>query len=180
MNEDKKKKDRSANFTPSEVDVLACLVIKHAKVIESKKTDATTWREKEGEWEKLAQEFNSRNSNCPRPVKSLRTKYDMIKKDIKKKFAAHKQQLYKTGGGEYTNIVFTPTEEKLLAILSLAVEGLPARNDCDVTTKNAIAQEESIRTPVELDNVAIEDMEIIFSNESAFETSPLFDSVWHL
>ncbi|XP_031327764.1 uncharacterized protein LOC116169288 isoform X1 [Photinus pyralis] len=128
---EKKKKERSANFSPTEIDLLVKLVSQHAKVIECKKTDAATWKDKENEWEQLALEYNSANSTCPRNVKSLKTKYECLKKDIKKKVALQKQSLYQTGGGASKDIIFTPTEEILISIITFSIQGLSSRSDCD-------------------------------------------------
>lgn len=101
-----KKKDRAANFSSNEID-LCDLIIKYSKMIECKKTDATTWKEKEEEWCKLTTEFNNLNSGYPRTMKSLKTKYEGIKKELRKKAARHKLEIFKTGGGTELHTIGT-------------------------------------------------------------------------
>lgn len=127
----KKKKERSANFSPVEIDTLVQIVQKYSNVLECKKTDAHTWKEKEECWEKLASDFNSINMICPRTAKCLKTKYECLKKEVRKKRALQQQEIYRTGGGEGKPIVFTPTEDKLLSLMLLGVDGMPSRNDDD-------------------------------------------------
>lgn len=52
-------------------------------IIENKKTDMVTWREKEKAWEELSKKFNS-SSKIHRDAKCLRAKYENIKKTTKK------------------------------------------------------------------------------------------------
>lgn len=53
------KKKRQGNFTRHERQILVKLANKHKNIIENKKTDGTTWREKETVWQKIEQEFKS-------------------------------------------------------------------------------------------------------------------------
>ncbi|KAK4885597.1 hypothetical protein RN001_001868 [Aquatica leii] len=82
-------------------------------------------------WEQLTAEFNSASGHLPRTTKSLKIKYDSIKKDLRKKKAANRQQIFITGGGTSDLTPLTTWEEKLLEIILLSCEGLPATNDCD-------------------------------------------------
>ncbi|KAB0799453.1 hypothetical protein PPYR_07333 [Photinus pyralis] len=169
---EKKKKERSANFSPTEIDLLVKLVSQHAKVIECKKTDAATWKDKENEWEQLALEYNSANSTCPRNVKSLKTKYECLKKDIKKKVALQKQSLYQTGGGASKDIIFTPTEEILISIITFSIQGLSSRSDCDQVINNEnIKHSVVVSEPpdVELDiveDIPIMDIDVILESDT--------------
>ncbi|CAH1108703.1 unnamed protein product [Psylliodes chrysocephalus] len=58
MNLTKEKKERGQNFRKEEIDSLIMLIEKHKKIIENKKTDAMTWKEKEACWIRLTNEFN--------------------------------------------------------------------------------------------------------------------------
>ncbi|XP_031327765.1 uncharacterized protein LOC116169288 isoform X2 [Photinus pyralis] len=159
---EKKKKERSANFSPTEIDLLVKLVSQHAKVIECKKTDAATWKDKENEWEQLALEYNSANSTCPRNVKSLKTKYECLKKDIKKKVALQKQSLYQTGGGASKDIIFTPTEEILISIITFSIQGLSSRSDCDQVINNEnIKHSVVVSEPPDVELDIVEDIPIM-------------------
>lgn len=60
-----KKRVRAMNFNDAEQDILVQCVVRHAKVIENKKTDACTVKEKQRVWDLIATEFNSL---CPNIV----------------------------------------------------------------------------------------------------------------
>ncbi|KAJ8932996.1 hypothetical protein NQ314_011192 [Rhamnusium bicolor] len=97
--------------------------MKHSKIIECKKTHAVTWKDKDDMWCKLTTELNSQNKGPPRTMKSLKTKYDSFKKELRKTAARQKLELFKTGGGSsYKDIIYTPNEENILGIISLSVE----------------------------------------------------------
>lgn len=70
------------------------------------------------------EEFNSQAGEIPRNVKNLKTKYDGLKKALKKKKAANQSEVYKTGGGARIITPYTDYEEKLLSILGLQICGL--------------------------------------------------------
>ncbi len=127
------KKKRSANFSDQEVLLLCNLVTKYSDSIESKKTDALTWKDKNQAWEKLAAEFNIKNtkSGVIRTMHNLKTKYEGVKKDLRKKVAKNKQEIFKTGGGAPNITPLTPYEELIFNLITLSVEGLPCRYDDD-------------------------------------------------
>lgn len=60
-----KKRVRATNFNETEEDILVQCILRHAKIIENKKTDACTLKEKQSTWEEVAVEFNSL---CPNVV----------------------------------------------------------------------------------------------------------------
>lgn len=64
-----------------------------------KKTDSTTWRNKDQAWEKITQLFNSQTTECLRRKDSLRKYYENIKKTIRKEVAEEKKKWKQTGGG---------------------------------------------------------------------------------
>ncbi|KAK4882430.1 hypothetical protein RN001_005749 [Aquatica leii] len=96
-------------------------------------------------WEQLTAEFNSASGDLPRTTKSLKIKYDSIKKDLRKKKAANRQQIFITGGGTPDLTPLTTWEEKLLEIILLSCEGLPATNDCDTATAEKSSEKSSIK-----------------------------------
>lgn len=53
------KGGRGANFTESSRFLLVKLCNKYKKIIECKKTDGTSWRDKANAWQQICQEFNS-------------------------------------------------------------------------------------------------------------------------
>lgn len=133
MSDEKFKKKRSANFSTSEIDLLCTLIVKYADTIESKKSDAIAWKEKCETWTRLTCEFNNHNIGPPRLVTTLRGKYETFKKELRKKAAQYRQDLYKTGGGTLEVPCLTPSEQKIFDIINLSVIGLPGRYDDDGT-----------------------------------------------
>jgi len=55
----KVRKSRASNMTASEKVILAELVTKYGSIIENKKTDAMSTKEKEVGWQSLAMEFQA-------------------------------------------------------------------------------------------------------------------------
>ncbi|CAH1972030.1 unnamed protein product [Acanthoscelides obtectus] len=91
---------RSKRIIYSEADchTLVDIIISHKNIIECKKTDATTWKEKITAWAKIADIYNATTME-PRTAEQLRCKYDNLKKEVRKLEAHKRQALYHTGGG---------------------------------------------------------------------------------
>lgn len=128
-----KKRSRSANFNKNERASLLNIIFKYKHIIECKKTDAITWREKESTWKKVADLFNSQ---CPsgvhRPAASLKKYYENIKKNVRKDVANEKASIKCTGGGKgyFEN---DPTMDLALEITNeKTVHGLVNKFDSDV------------------------------------------------
>lgn len=67
-----------------------------------------------------------------RDAKSLRGKYDMIKKEVRKHAANVRKDIFRTGGGpQPVRKSLHPLEDELLAVISLSVKGLPSEFDSD-------------------------------------------------
>lgn len=125
-----RKRQRAANFTQAEVRILTEIVAKYKHILENKKTDTVTNREKEASWEKVAKLFNSSSGGTARSVSTLKLKYEGVKKALKKKVAINRQELYKTGGGAHSQIPYSDVENQILAMAS-NVDGLHNRHDSD-------------------------------------------------
>lgn len=54
-----KKRVRSRNYTSEEKATLINIIIKYKNIIESKKTDKVSWKDKNNTWEIIRNEFNS-------------------------------------------------------------------------------------------------------------------------
>lgn len=54
-----KKRKRSANFSQFENDILIDIITKYKQVIENKKTDGISIKEKDETWKKVEADFNS-------------------------------------------------------------------------------------------------------------------------
>lgn len=134
MQEDK----RAPNFSKCEEQLLISLVEKYKNIIECKKSNALTWKDKEKAWSKIESEFNSKNSgNAFRSVKHLKEKYNNLKKETKRKFALEKSNASKTGGGPFTPIKVTDVNLAIKNILGEQVSGLQNSYDCDSLNINS-------------------------------------------
>lgn len=125
------KKSRSANFTKNEVRLLINIASKYASVVENKETDAVSWKAKKDIWDEIAMEFNSQSGCTYREPVVIRLKYDCLKRDLKKKVATNRLEVYKTGGGQAQILNLNDYEEKLLQLIKFSVEGLTSRHDSD-------------------------------------------------
>ena len=101
-------------------------------IIENKKSDATTWQEKEKAWKDIEKAFNSASGSVFRDHKHLKLKYEAIKRDTRKKSAVVRAERYKTGGGTSTAPPLTPAEEKVKQMILLSVEGNESQFDSDL------------------------------------------------
>lgn len=73
------KNSRCSNFTYEEEQLLISLVEKYKNIVECKKSNSITWKEKEMGWNSIEKEFNSSSGKCFRSVKNLKEKYNNIK-----------------------------------------------------------------------------------------------------
>lgn len=128
----KKVEKRAANFSTYEEQLLISLVEKYKNIIESKRSNVVTWKNKKKAWLKIECEFNSRNNdNTFRSAKHLKEKYNNLKKSTKKKFATEKMNISKTGGGSYTPTLVTDIDLTIKEMLGAQVSGLQNCYDCD-------------------------------------------------
>jgi len=76
--------NKRINFSKDEEQLLVALVEKYKSIIENKKSNATTWKEKA--WQMIEKEFNSNSGQNPRNSKQLKEKYLNMKKKKTKVF----------------------------------------------------------------------------------------------
>ncbi|CAH1110030.1 unnamed protein product [Psylliodes chrysocephalus] len=88
---------RAPNYSVKEKSLLLNILYDSKNIIENKKTDSTTWREKDEAWQNITNIFNSQTVDCPRSKDSLR-KYYNIKKSVRKEVLKEKLQIKQTGG----------------------------------------------------------------------------------
>lgn len=69
-----KKRERSSNFSNKEVEILVSIIHQYKHVIECKKTDATTWRDKDAAWENVTKAFNCNSGEVFRSKKNIESK----------------------------------------------------------------------------------------------------------
>jgi len=129
---------RAPNFSKCEEQLLISLVEKYKNIIECKKSNVMTWKDKEKAWLQIENEFNStNNSNAFRSVKHLKEKYNNLKKDTKRKFALEKINASKTGGGPFLPVNVTDVNLAIKDILGEQLSGLQNSYDCDSENINS-------------------------------------------
>ncbi|ENN83232.1 hypothetical protein YQE_00409, partial [Dendroctonus ponderosae] len=108
------KRMRTPNYTNEEKYRLLEVCRDYKGIIENKKTDSCTWREKDDAWSKIAADFNA---SSPRKVfrskESLRKCYENKKKEVRMVVSQEKKSLIQTGGGA----AFTPSQDPCNAII---------------------------------------------------------------
>ncbi|KAJ3662241.1 hypothetical protein Zmor_006597 [Zophobas morio] len=85
---------RSKNFTGHEKSELTQIIQRYAHIIENKKTDAVSVKQKLNCWEEIKTEFNAVTTEGPRDVQSLKTFYQNTKRSLKKERAEKNKETY--------------------------------------------------------------------------------------
>lgn len=80
------------------------------------KTDRTRTEEKLQTWMQIENAFNAKFGQVFRSHAVLKTKYENMKKTAKTRFAADKQEMYRTGGGALTVATSTVIDQKIFEI----------------------------------------------------------------
>lgn len=125
------KNKRSKNFSDREIDLLLDLVKERKNILENKKTDAVTTRDKENCWKEISNEFNQRSGKFERNWTELRMKYSNLKKTCKKKFSEEKKYSTDTGGGPSKPSTITSVDFEIKSMLGDQVEGMESNFDSD-------------------------------------------------
>lgn len=126
------KRQRQPNFTSQERDTLITLVEKYKGIIENKQTDGVTTLEKNKAWTKVAQQFNAVSpSHILRSEEALKFFYKNLKKELRKKAADHKKEIYLTGGGPEPPQLSDDCNKILSVINNKSVFGLNNQSDND-------------------------------------------------
>ncbi|XP_063912695.1 uncharacterized protein LOC135129477 [Zophobas morio] len=128
------KKDsskRSANFSKEDESLLIDIIAENKDVIENKQSGAQHWKDKEKAWEKVTDLFNANSTSGARSTKTLRDKYNNLKKKTKEKNSKIILSFRKTGGGDSEEKELNPVEAKVKQLMGVQVEGLPSSYDCD-------------------------------------------------
>ncbi|KYQ47800.1 UPF0439 protein C9orf30 like protein [Trachymyrmex zeteki] len=97
--------NKRINFSRDEEQLLVALVKKYKSIIENRKSNATTWKDKEKAWQVIEKEFNSNSGQNVR--KQLKEKYLNIKKRTKQRFSNENRYNKQTGGGPHTPVDIT-------------------------------------------------------------------------
>lgn len=90
---------RSKNYKQSEIDILISCFEPKKNIIECKKSDTVTQREKDLVWLKIEKKFNAESGVYHHDWKTLKSKYDNPKKTSKSKWADDNKYVLGIGGG---------------------------------------------------------------------------------
>lgn len=94
---EKKERKRSTPFTLSEKMNLLELVQNHYTIIENKKTDGATNKEKNRHWDDIQKEFSADNVGVYRDVQCLKNLWENLKRAGKAVLNTERQNQFKTG-----------------------------------------------------------------------------------
>ncbi|XP_040063399.1 myb/SANT-like DNA-binding domain-containing protein 3 [Ixodes scapularis] len=116
-------------YTAEEKALLQALVTKHARVLESKKTNNYSKEAKLKAWEKLSTEYNSQPNVRPRSAKQLKKRWENEKSRYKKTKSDETRDIHATGGGPRTSRPMSPS----LILVGAAAEHMETvvTNLCD-------------------------------------------------
>ncbi|CAF4927045.1 unnamed protein product [Pieris macdunnoughi] len=146
-------RDRAINFNSCEIHILVDLVSKDRYIIENKRNDVATNKEKEATWNKLSINFNAVSGFTPRTAKTLKLKYESLKKAIRRKISRH-IELGNSGEPNLSDIEKT--------ILNIYSNGVESRNDTENVIEFRVKSENSdedlnerslLKTPEDVDYV---------------------------
>lgn len=96
LKSNKQQRKRAQNFSEAEKMILTDLVLQYKDVIENKKSDAVTSKDKDKCWKTIEIAFNSRSSAECRSSEVLRSYWDNLKKK-QESFLRMKKCSFKTG-----------------------------------------------------------------------------------
>ncbi|KAK4883489.1 hypothetical protein RN001_006808 [Aquatica leii] len=74
------QREKGTNFSDNEISLLIDVVSKFIVIVENKKTDGSTVKDKNDCWQRIADEFNASALGASRSVGQLKTCYDNLKK----------------------------------------------------------------------------------------------------
>ncbi|KAI4466280.1 apontic [Holotrichia oblita] len=132
-----KNNKRTANYTKDECWRLVEIVEKFVHVVENKKNDAVTWKQKKRVWHDIYVQFNS----CAiynRTSEQLRSKYETLKKETRRALAENKK-------GNPSGNKMEPLLEKVRSLMQLSSNGAPCSVDSDI---EASTSQQSIKIEV--------------------------------
>ncbi|KAF5281909.1 hypothetical protein FQR65_LT14435 [Abscondita terminalis] len=152
MEDGSRKRTRAPNFASDEKARLLKIIFNYKDIIENKKTDAITWREKEQAWEDITEEFNASCSNLNRrSVASVKGFFENQKRKTTKEAAVRKREAIKTGGG-VTTIKDDPLLDLTMSIINKkTVLGLDNPFDDDRTLATTSQSCDNYETVIELE-----------------------------
>ncbi|EFN89383.1 UPF0439 protein C9orf30-like protein, partial [Harpegnathos saltator] len=93
--ENKQTRKHAVNFSEAEKVILIDLVFRYKNIIENKRSDGITSKDKDQTWKIIEQLFNSMCSIEFRSSEVLKSCWDNLKQKTRKFFADEMMQLYK-------------------------------------------------------------------------------------
>ncbi|XP_065941343.1 nuclear apoptosis-inducing factor 1-like [Magallana gigas] len=119
------KKQRKANFSDVEVEVLVDAVGTSYKVLYGKFSPCLTNNMKTMAWESVTEKVNAVSLQCTRGVVEVKKKWQDMQSAVKKKEAQRRKNLTQTGGGPSQLPMLKPWEEKILQLIpQSAISGI--------------------------------------------------------
>lgn len=91
------KRKRSANWMASEKKILLDLVTEHFSIVENKKTDGVSMKQKLAEWEIISEKYNSQTTLTHRSADNLKAQWESLKKIAKKEASLARMHFIQTG-----------------------------------------------------------------------------------
>ncbi|XP_072938116.1 myb/SANT-like DNA-binding domain-containing protein 3 [Epargyreus clarus] len=130
------KRRRSANWLASEKALLVDLVTDHFDIIENKRTDGVSMRQKLGEWSTISSKYNAQTIHSHRTADNLKAQWESLKKATKKEASLRRMHLIQTGGGpeSLTSVIEDPLQLKILSLITPSAVGLHNPIDSDNIT----------------------------------------------
>ncbi|KAL0861599.1 hypothetical protein ABMA27_009098 [Loxostege sticticalis] len=118
---------RSPNWQLPEKILLVDLVSEHFSIVENKRTDGVTIRQKNAD---LAH----------RTAENLKAQWESLKKATKKEASATRQSMIQTGGGPAKPKTDDPLHTRILGLISTAVVGFENKYDSDSVIQHKIKE----------------------------------------
>lgn len=140
-----KKKIISIKMAPArkkisdrEKELLFKLILNRKSILENKKTDKISNKQKNESWIKLCEEYNSQSNN-KKTVIQLQSIYKNSKKQIRDEIARDRAESLKTGGGPFAGrLEETSTNAELISIIRKTVEPVTGINDSNAAFDEAV------------------------------------------
>ncbi|XP_017288266.1 nuclear apoptosis-inducing factor 1-like [Kryptolebias marmoratus] len=128
---------KKRNFTDCELETLLSEVEARKKLLFGTLSSGVTAKCKRSEWDSVCEAVNAVGSEQRTPAE-LKKKWSDIKVDVKRRTAAHRQSVTKTGGGTGDDDI-TPFDQRVASIVGdTALTGVvaPHVGDSDCTQRN--------------------------------------------
>ncbi|XP_023306618.2 myb/SANT-like DNA-binding domain-containing protein 3 [Lucilia cuprina] len=135
----KEKRTRCQNFSLQEEDILISLVEQYKDIVESKKIDGKTSKEKHATWEQIQNTFCTHTGTF-RTAKMLREKYENMKKKAKLLMATQNYEDMETSSCSCSQLRST-TIQRLIGVLAEATATVD--NSFEEITGENIKKEEA-------------------------------------